>query len=356
MAYRLLFASRAYESSNTEGGFVHLKDIAARAAADEVFAPAFLSRARDEHVAGIAMAGGFSRIGWGTRASWQFVTGLAAMNTKVDLVHTAHVPTPLNSRILTRVSGAGRKKGVRYLQTVTALPSAGQLQPRLFWADAISCLNPTHTKIVSQFHRNVRTIAPVPAPDRLAGRTGMPGEFADQLASKTVICFPIEMSRLSKSFSLVDLCAGLLHRLENLHIVFACRFGEERNIQRSMRSLDPRSDRISVVGQIDWILDLIHHSQVVVYPVASLQKKFNPPLVVMEAACLSAAVVVSDNVDLSAVPQSSFVRQVAGDSSSLWLDAIVSALSARRTSDRLNVDFERSYQQYRDLYLELLEG
>lgn len=353
--YRLLFASRAYESPDTEGGFVHLKDIAARAGADEVFEPAFLSRVRDGHVAGIAMAGGFSRTGWGVRASWEFVTGLTAMNAKVDLVHTAHVPTVLNSRILAYVSGVGRKQGVRYVQTVTALPSVHQLHRRLFWGDAVSCLNASDTEVVSRYHGNVRTIAPVPGPDRLAARATMPEEFARKLASRTVVCFPIDVSRLSSSFSLVDLCAGLLRRLDNLHIVFACRFGEERDLRRSMDALGSRCDRISVIGEIDWILELFRHSKVVVYPAASLQKKFNPPLVVMEAACLGAAVVVSDEVDLSAAPQGSRVQRVGGTSSSLWLDAIVTALDSRQTSDGLNDDFERSYQQYRDLYLELLE-
>lgn len=354
--HKLLFASRAYQSPHTEGGFVHLKDIAFRAAADEAFSPAFLSLAGRSDTTDIEMAGGFSRLGWGKRAAWEFTRALRSRQASAALVHTAHVPTGVNSRLLALISNAGRREGVRYVQTVTGLPRPRGLHERLFWGDAVTCLNSAATAVVSGFHHNVRTIAPVPGPDRLRQRVTVPAEFRACVSGRRVVCFPVVLSRLG-DFPMSALSSNLLEEFPDVHLVFACRFGDDRQLRSRFDSLLKRHrERLSVLGAVDWILELFRFSKVVAYPVGDLDGKFNPPLVLLEAALLGAAVVTSSAIDLSeSIGDGSAVR-VTDASVRAWAVAIGEALAGPRNPEPSTNWFERSYQAYRDLYMELLEG
>ena len=169
---RVLFASRAYESPHTEGGYLLLKDLAARAAADPAIDASVLSSSKTRDASGgVTLLPAFSRGGWGLWPAVQFARALRRWAATSDIVHTAHVPTSTNSAVLRHVRGRATSGGTRFVQTVTALPERVKLRRNLFWGDAIVCLNDAASDEARRFHDNVLTIAPAVRPDRLQERT-----------------------------------------------------------------------------------------------------------------------------------------------------------------------------------------
>ena len=63
---RVLFASRAFESTHTEGGFLLLRDLAAHAAGDGSVGPAFLSTSRTaQRQSGVELLPAYGKGEWG---------------------------------------------------------------------------------------------------------------------------------------------------------------------------------------------------------------------------------------------------------------------------------------------------
>lgn len=353
---KILFASRAFESPQTEGGFLLLRDVAIRAAEDESLVPAFFSSSGSTSSEdGVSLLASLPRPGWSKSVSTHFVISLLKWTSHFDLVHTAHVPTPLNSRALARISRWGRRRGVRYVQTVTALPSNETLRKELFWGDAVVCLNATDTEVVSHFHENVRTIHPAPSPGRLGKGTPAPQSFLDRCQGKRIICIPVDWSRIHDVGFIVRLCLELLEGETEFHIVIPCRFDDERMVETLFRTSPGGRDRdISIVGAVDWMLDLLRRSEVVVYPIDDVEKKFNPPLVLLEAAHLGARVVTTEKVAASSALDGTRTTILEGRSVRDWRRAIQCVPEGTAETGHYAGRFEESYQSYRNLYAELL--
>jgi hypothetical protein len=353
-----LFATRAFESPHTEGGFLVLKDIAVRAVDDKNIYPAFLSTGSDRlSKEGVRLLHGMTGTGWSLPIAMQYTLTLASIKAKVDLVHTAHVPTALNSRLLGYLRSRGNAHGIRYVQTVTALPKSERIRSELFWGDAVACINPELSSIVAKYRENVRTIFPMPLPERLANRQRMPTRVLAQLSSGKLVCCPIVASRLDPKFPLEAICRGILNQHERIKLVFACRFGEERMVRRWLSPLSRSHwERITFVGTVDWILDLFSLSDVVLYPISDLTKKFNPPLALLEAAQLGTGVVTSPDVYLGGLLDESALISVSGNDPASWVSAVGAMLESSGGTRGLSSSFEDSYKSYKHLYDELLEG
>lgn len=333
-----------------------MRDLAVRAAADAELDPAFFSTAgRRLSEEGIRMLPGMSREGWSVPIAMQYFWSLSRPSISTGLVHTAHVPTALNSRLLAGVRARKRRKGTRFVQTVTALPSRDRIRRELFWADAITCVNPQLAEAISSFHGNVRSIPPIPLPERLSSRPRIPADHAGRFQGMKVITCPIDLSRLIRDFSLAGFCDALLSEDGDAHLVLACRFGQETAVATRLGTLgkQPHHDRITVVGTVDWILDLFSRSRVVVYPMDDMVKKFNPPLALLEAAQLGAGIVSTTSTALDGLLEPPGLITLAGGDARKWVDAVGRMLEVSGSAPGLSVSFEDVYQGYKTVYAEL---
>ena len=354
---RVLFASRAHESSHTEGGFLLLKDLAARAAADSAIDASMLSSSKTRDASGgVNLLPAFSTGGWGLWPAVQFARSLRRWAATFDIVHTAHVPTSTNSAILRHVRGRATSGGTRFVQTVTALPERERLRRSLFWGDAIVCLNDAASNEARQFHDNVLTIAPAVRPERLQDRPRMPANVADRLAGRKVVCIPVDLARVGE-FDLQGLCETLLASRDDLIVVFPCRFGEEELARELIAPLSQAQlDRVHVLATIDWMLDLLAVSDVVAYPITDTRKKFNPPLVLLEAAQLGARIVAPTSVLLNTVVSRDGLVQLQSNKIEDWTAAVCEMIDSESVTDTANIRFDDIYSQYASLYRTLLDG
>lgn len=352
---KILYATRAFESPHTEGGFLLLRDLATRAADDHDVAAAFFSSEKvDRTVCGIRLIPGLKRVGWDLPLAIRFSQLVTVHSADFDVVQSAHVPTSLNTKVFRVIRRVRQKCGTRFVQTVTALPDRRQLCKQLFWGDAVACINPEITDIVSKFHPNVRTIAPVPAQVRLTVREPAPPDFEEKISGKQVVCFPIDVARVSRSFNLEAVCRALLVHDRDIYLVFPCRFGQEGEVEsRLSRILNLYSDRMAILGSLRWILGLLSKCDVVVYPISEVSGKFNPPLVLLEAAALGRSIVTSANVYSDGVIARSSVTKLESNTTASWVEAILGMLNSSGYSSNLEISFDDSYFRYMRMYREL---
>lgn len=348
---RVLFASRAHESAHTEGGYLLLKDLAARAAEDPaVEATVFSTSKKRDASGGVKLLPAFARGGWGLWPAVQFVRSLRRWAGAFDVVHTAHVPTATNSRVLRRIRRHANRGGTRFVQTITALPQRGNLRSDLFWGDAIVCLNDAAASEARQFHDTVSTIAPAVRPERLQNRPRMPADVAERVAGQKVVCIPVDLVRVG-DFDLQGFCESLLASRDDLIVIFPCRFGEEELAGELVTALSqPHTDRVHVFATIDWMLDLLAASDVVAYPVTDMRKKFNPPLVLLEAAQLGTSIVTTSSILLGSLASSDGLRQLKSSRIASWTAAVCEMIDSKKRIDNANVQFDDAYAQYASLY------
>lgn len=353
---RVLYASRAYESAHTEGGYLILRDLADQSVDDPDVQGAFFSTSRSgDGSSGLDLLPAYRRSGWGLWPAVEFARATNRYAAGFDILQTAHVPTPTNTAILRRIIRRARLKGPRYVQTVTALAEHDELRPEMFWGDAIVCLNEAASTTVRQFHGNVVTIAPAVREQRLDDRLGMPADMQGRLAGYKVVCVPVDLMRIG-DFDLRSLAKSLLESGPDIVVVFACRFGEERDARRSLGPLvESHNDRVHIVATIDWMLDLLAASDVVIYPIQDLHKKFNPPLILLEAAALGSRLVTASSVLLNSLVADDACRRVASSDVADWTAAASKMINVDSRSGGAPVSFDSMYSQYIDLYRTLLD-
>lgn len=308
----ILLVSRAYESRPVEGGFVLLKDLAHGLADMRDVHPSFLSVENHGSQNGVDLVGNMWGTEWGMRARLSFVKAVVGHHRSFDVVHTAHVPTPLNASFFRLLTSIGRRANTRFVQTITALPTGpGIPSEHLFWGDHLVCQSQSVYNRLEPTGRPVSTIPPWPSPDRV--------EFDPKRRRRTrqhrfsryeaVVVFPGEFDRLGVGYSLRETLIGLMERSDNVCVVLACRYDESGIAHRIRQSLSEEyADRILVTGAIDWIVELLEAADLVIYPARTMEGKFQPPLVLLEALTLGVPVLTSQAVDLpsSADPNLTF--------------------------------------------------
>jgi hypothetical protein len=354
---RILFASRAHESAHTEGGYLLLKDLAARAAGDPAVDVTVFSSSKERDTrGGVNLLPAFSRGGWGLWPAVQFARSLLRWAATFDIVHTAHVPTSTNTSVLRQIRRRATPGGTRFVQTVTALPERGELRRELFWGDAVVCLNAAAASEARQFHDKVLTIAPAVRPERLQDRPRMPADIAGRFAGQKVVCIPVDLGRVSE-FDLQGLCESLLASRDDLIVVFPCRFGEEQMAEEYVAALSQaHTDRVHIFATIDWVLDLLAASDVVAYPITDTRKKFNPPLVLLEAAQLGTRIVTTSSVLLDSAGIDGGLVQLESSEIGSWTAAVCEMIDSQRRIDRAIDPFDDIYSKYASLYRTLLDG
>lgn len=298
---RILFATRAMESAPTEGGFVLLSDLAHAMAKEPDVEVAMLATNQATRQ-GIECIDGFSSPGWSRMNAVEFAIAMLRFQSGFDVVHTAHAPTAVNSALMRKISLLGRRKGVHYLHTVTAVPSARPVSvQKLLWADTCVAQTGPVMNMLSFDNRPSAQIYPWPSPERVSyqaqRRQSTRGErFGD---FEKVVVFPGEFFRLGIDASIGHCVSIILENVPRSCFVFACRHDTAGLGEQVFRDLHAKfSGRVFNVGEINWLIPLIEASDLVLFPAASMLGKFEPPLVLMEALTLGRSLLVSSNLSM----------------------------------------------------------
>ena len=290
----VLFASRAIESPGVEGGFQLLSDLAFWYADTENIHPHVFSSEQSDALPTRHTV--YRRPGWNRWRRLEFMRALARCAGDFPVVHTAHVPTPSNIRILSRLAQALRPLGTRFVQTVTALPDASEETLRqLLWGDHIVCQTEESLALVRALHLESTLIQPWASPRRVKPNEDRRRWARERVGStdRPLIVFPGEFARLGIGFEILQLFDDLIRSQPNIQIVLACRH-DYAHLGQQLAALRPSN--VASIGEVPWILSLLEAADVVIYPARSMTAKFQPPLVLMEALQLGTPVVAADTV------------------------------------------------------------
>lgn len=350
----ILFASRAFESPHIEGGFLLLRDLALSAGSDDGIEASCFSTGAAQVTNNLELLPVYSRHGWGLRQSLQFMTSLSAAANRFDIVHTAHVPTPTNTCVLRYIRNKASGAGTKFVQTVTALPASELIRSRSFWGDAIVCLNEQVAAVARAHHDNVSVIPPVPSPERLKQHQALPGDLEERMGDRKIVCIAVDLGRLADGFDLAAVCDTLLRTRDDAAVVMACRFGEERLAERQLATLSSQySDRLIVLGQVDYMLGLLKRSSVLFYPIDDIDKKFNPPMIVLESVMLGTRVVTSASVDVRSILGDTDCHGLRSSDIGEWVDALQESLDSAQDETCPLVGFDDVYLEYLSIYRDL---
>lgn len=345
---RILFATRAWESPEIEGGYLLLKDIARQIALDDSADAEVcffsLTAGRDDGVTLLPVLGA---TGWGSRQRLEFFLGLLRYLGDVDVVHFAHTPTALNAlliRFLRRLFPS-----VTFVQTITGHSQPGRVPGIRYWGDAITSISPRVSGHLEGAHGIVaETILPYPRPDRLERSAPLPDHLAASFGSAPVVVFPIDVFRLNlRQFDVAALCGRLFQRDPEIRLVFLDRFGQEETLRKLLTEMP--GNRVFFLPVINFMAKLLQHASVVVLPMSDVDGKFNPPMVLLEALYFRRAIVCSNRIDL---PSEGHITRVDGMESEHWAEAIGAALDSGRDHDLTpsRKSFDNNCRRYLDLY------
>ncbi len=296
---RLLLASRAFESPPREGGFVLLSDLANVLTDDSAINPAVFT-ATKYPIPGIGTEKVFSGLGWNLRLRYEFILGVYRKANKYNVVHTAHIPTSQNVKLLKAATKKAKRSGTVFVQTVTGLPEvsiSNEQLANLLWGDWIVCQSPSVYRQVKQLRDSVSLITPWPADKRIAYDEKRRADTRRTLfkEAEKVVLFPGEFERLGVDASFSECLKIFLENTKNALVVLACRFDKEGTGEAIAKEFP---GRVITLGETDQIISLLEAADLTIYPVKKMDSKFQPPLILTESLQLSTPILISSVIDL----------------------------------------------------------
>lgn len=341
---RVLFATRAWESPEIEGGYLLLKDIARTLGAHDIegFEACFFAM-RDGEEDGVQLCKAYRGTGWGTARRMEFFRGLLKHLRRVDVVHFAHTPTRLNALLI-----RGLRKlypNVRFIQTITGFEHAERDSHVLYWGDVLCTISlRVQQRLLTGHGMDADLITPHPSPRRLSQGRSLPGDLQASTQDAPLVVFPVDVFRLDLGqFDIAAVCSEILERHPNARLLFLDRFGEESRIRDRLGGLPDH--QLIFLPVIDFMPALIRRADVVALPMSDIDGKFNPPMVLLEAAYFMRPMVFSDNIDL---PELHRAVAVSGWNADDWAAAIGAALDLQSTDSETatGTAFERNCYRY----------
>lgn len=353
---RVLLATRAVESPPREGGYVMLMDIAQRLIKDTKLFPAVFSSSI-KPISGIKTEKIFSKPGWDTITRQQYMIGLLRKAHKYDVVHTAHIPTNKNVRLIKSAIRYAKHKNTFFVQTITGLPRvniSNKELGKLLWGDHIVCQSVDAYKQVKKIRNSVSLISPWAPSGRISfnsdRRSTTRQKFLSNQSEK-IILFPGEFERLGVDISFGDCLEELFNLSGNCKVFLACRFDKEK-IGETISNRFP--GKVISIGETKDIIELIEAADLTIYPVKKMDSKFQPPLVLAESLQLGTPILVSHLIDID-YPDSRILSR--HDISKSWsgfakkMAELVNEKGVSRPIKSQDQLFEGMFKSYRDIYL-----
>lgn len=352
----VLFASRAIESPPYEGGFVLLSYMAEQAAKSHDIEPHFF--ARESGVTnGVHHVPVFKDVGWDKKRGREFLLGLSRHAHKFDIVHTAHIPTMQNVRLIKLATRRARRKGTVFVQTITGLPRSAISQKdlkKLLWGDIIICQSQKTYDRVRKLHSRAEYIATWPPNTRIAfdperRETTRKKLFA---GAEKVVIFPGEFDRLGVDRSFEKCLQNFFEAMPESLVVLACRF-DTQGTGAYLQKKFPK--KVRSLGETADIISLIEAADLTIYPSKKMDSKFNPPLVLAESLQLGTPVLVGDLVDLPEDSSGMIESLDLGRGWELYAEHMTAMLQKKRRgrTKTKNKNFEIMSRHYVDLYRDI---
>ncbi len=348
---KILLASRALESPPREGGFVILKDIA-NTLDSARFIPYMLSM-KNKTIGQIRPDRVFSAVGWDKIVKIQYLIAIMIRSSRYDVVHTAHIPTLFNSRIMRRITAYSHVRGTRFVQTVTGIPKVDEKQlSKLLWGDYLVFQSPSAMARAKQVtSKPMELIVPWPSDNRVRydpkRRTRTRKSLGISVDTNLVV-FPGEFKRMGIDISFTDCINSFLEKCPNSKIIIACRF-DFQNIGGEIASKFP--DKVVSIGSASNIIELMEAADLVIFPAKKMHSKFHPPLIITEALTLGASVIVSDVVDIDIGISSRLTRLNKPVSWTEFGVEMYDALQKKSYKSKFNNPFQDMVKSYETIYL-----
>ncbi len=221
---------------------------------------------------------------------------------RFDIVHYLFTPTKLNSTMFRLVLRSKRTKSV---QTIASLNSRSytdrQLRQMLFADLIVTYSDFSRKRLISIGLKNVKKIYPGIDLDQYKPRRKNLS-MAKQLGIKKsdfVILYPGEYVRLGATDLIVQSLSEIQAAIPNVKFVFGCRIKNDADAKKKsevMKTIASKrlTEHVLYTDTITDMPSLYNLSDVVVFPVTTMQGKFDVPLAVVEAMACAKPTVVSD--------------------------------------------------------------
>lgn len=328
---RVLFASRAWESREIEGGFLLLKDIANYLGnkVDKHIQVFFLSQESGVYN-NVHLLPSFRKTGWGISQQLDLFFSLLRHLRSVDIVHFAHTPTYINAAVIRTLKMLFPR--VFFVQTITGFNHHRSISRLLFWGDKVITISPILNKLLkARFGIEADYISPAPRPDRIEGKQKTPSNLTKRLKNSRVVVFPIDVFRLDPSkFDIKKVVTNVLSSHPNVLCIFLDRFGEETKIRDLLAQKSKK--RVIFLPIIDYLPDILRRADVVAYPMSDTSGKFNPPMVLFEANYFHCKVVCAESLDMTGTSETIQIDNFHWES---WSSGISNCLNS-------NAQFQQS--------------
>lgn len=358
---KILFASRAKESAPREGGFVVLTDIARKLSNSKTGFSPFMFSTNHKTSDNIGTECIYSDIGWNRKLRLEFFLGLYRKAHFYDIVHTAHIPTKLNTHLIKFAIKKARKSGTLFVQTITGLPATNINQEelkKLIWGDHIVCQSEGTYKKVRKLissSQSCSLITPWRPDDIIQFDKGRRIETRKKLFAgyKHIVIFPGEFDRLGVDVKFRECIKSFFENSKDSLVVFACRF-DKKGTGQIIASEFPH--QVKSLGSTDNIIPLLEGSDLVIYPVRTMDHKFQPPLVILEALQLKSKVLISDAIEIKQ-DLSSLIEYEKVDDWAVYGKTMAKILASKKNTT-LHVNhysFNNMYEQYFEIYNSLIK-
>lgn len=356
---KILFASRALESPPQEGGFVLLRDIATRLALDpeSSLAPSMFSKSKSPYE-GISPDKVFTVTGWNRRSKLEFFVGLLRRAHLYDIVHAAHIPTTKNARLMSRAIRRAKRRGTKFVQTITGLPVVDDKQlSQMLWGDSIVCQSPSvYQRVRRLTSKPVSLIVPWPSTVRVSADNNRLSTTRSHLLSKKntgpIVVFPGEFERMGIDTTFADCLSRFIEHNPGCLIILACRF-DRLGVGDKLAAQFP--DNVQSLGKTSNIIELMEAADLVIFPTRKMDEKFHPPLIITEALSLVTRVLVSNKIDIE--PATSPLLSIEPSSSSWarFADAMHEAVHASHSKipEASKSGFDSMFHDYLRVYSDI---
>jgi glycosyltransferase involved in cell wall biosynthesis len=194
-------------------------------------------------------------------------------------------------------------------------------------------------------------------------------QFFDINENDFVISYPGEYTRLGATDNLVEMLPTLFEKIPNAKFIFACRVKNEKDAVKKdsvVKILKAKGilDKVIFTDTFSDMPKLYNLSDVVVFPVANMEGKFDVPLAVIEAFACAKPVIVSNLPILKEFTSAENSIVIDPTNSAALIDAITQLASDKEKCSAIgiaarkyateNFDIKDVAQQYEKAYNKLL--
>jgi glycosyltransferase involved in cell wall biosynthesis len=296
------------------------------------------------------------------------LTRVTRPDRRAAIYHFFFAPNPITSGVLRSIM---RFKSQRTVQTVCSVPRDLGAARSLFFTDrVIAVSDDTRRALEAAGVENVRRIYPAVDPDRLA--FSGPNPMAEELGlvGHPVVLFAGDIEVAGTPDTLIALVAHVTAAMPEARVIVAARDKNPDSAparERLRRGLDEAGalGRVRLLAEVDRMDQLLALADVVTLPVATLYRKMDIPLVLLEALANRTPIVVSALPPLVELVSGGGGVSVPGEDGIAAAQTIVSLLADGSKRDRLGHEGRRMVVEkfslqamaraYEDVYTELLE-